>query len=226
VSESVRSDQLVEVRADAEPSQAGALTALADERGWTVTVELLDPGEPWLDEWRAHAQPIQIGHIVVVPAWLELAATGGDVVVRIDPGRCFGSGAHPTTQLAVAGMALLVRPRVSLLDVGCGSGVLAVTAAMLGAAPVVAIDVDEAAVEVTRENAVRNGVDGVVTASTTPLSDVAGTFDVVVANVGAPVIDELEHELDDHVAPGGTLLLGGLLDDSGRWTQERRVRPP
>jgi ribosomal protein L11 methyltransferase len=222
VSESPRSDGLIEIRGDADPAR---VTAPAEDREWAVTVELLDPAEPWLDEWRAHAQPIRVGRIVVVPAWLdEQPVHRNDVVVRIDPGRCFGSGAHPTTQLALAGLDRLVRPRISVLDVGCGSGVLSIAAALLGAAHVTAIDVDPMAVDVTRDNAARNGVADVVVATTTALAAVEGTFDLVVANVGEAIAAELEADLDGHVARHGALLLGGLLDDSGRWTQVRRER--
>jgi ribosomal protein L11 methyltransferase len=101
----------------------------------------------------------------------------------------------------------------SVLDIGCGSGILAVAAARLGAGRVVAIDIDPGAAEVTRSNAAANGV--TVDASTAPVADVPGTFDIVLANIGAAVLRELAAELQARVAPGGVLALSGLLSD--RW---------
>ena len=127
-------------------------------------------------------------------------------MVLIDPGRAFGSGSHPSTLLALAALEALVLPGSTVLDVGCGSGVLAVAAARLGAGRVVAIDIDPAAHEATLDNAARNGV--AVEVSATPLGEVAGRFDVVVANLLAPTLVELAAPLGERVGEQGSA--GGL----------------
>ena len=165
-----------------------------------------------LDAWRAHARPVRVGGVHVRYPWLAVddePPTGGEVVVVLDPSRAFGSGSHPSTRACLRAVARLAGPGTSVLDVGCGTGVLAVTAACLGAGPVVAIDVDPAAVAATRANAAANGV--AVDASTAELGAVPGFFDLVVANIGAATLVALAGDIAPHVAPGGVLVLAGLL---------------
>lgn len=187
------------------PDRADAERAARDLGGEVVEVS---PGA-WLDAWRAFAHPVRAGRLVVVPAWIEPPPTGADdVVVPIDPGRVFGHGGHPTTRLLLEELDGRVTGGESVLDVGCGSGVLAVAAARLGAGRVVAVDIDPEAVTVTRANAARNGV--TVEVSTTPVTEVAGHFDLVLANIGAGVLEELAPTL---LALGDVLLLSGVLGD-------------
>ena len=191
---------------------AVAVVAAAAGREWLARiVEVSD--ESWLDEWRAWAAPVRVGPILVQPTWVPSEAQRGDLVVLLDPGHAFGSGSHESTRLALATLPALVGPGTRVLDVGCGSGVLSLAAAALGAERVVAVDIDPEAVEVTTANAVRNGVDGAVTASTTPVGDVEGTFDLVLANIGAGVLADLVDDVAARVAPGGHLVLSGLLAD-------------
>jgi ribosomal protein L11 methyltransferase len=187
----------------ADRAEAEAAAAL-------VGGEVVDvlPGA-WLDAWREFAAPVRAGRMVVVPAWIEPPATGPeDVVLEIDPGRVFGHGGHPTTRLLLEELDRRITGGESVLDVGTGSGVLAVAAARLGAGRVVGIDIDPECVPVTLANAERAGV--TVEVSTTPLPEVEGTFDVVLANIGADVLKELAPLLQ---ARGRTLLLSGLLVD-------------
>lgn len=180
----------------------------ADAAAVTVGGAVVDvaPGA-WLDAWRVFARSVRAGRLVVHPAWTEPPPVGdGDLVVEIDPGRVFGHGGHPTTRLLLEELGRRVRGGESVLDVGCGSGVLGIGAALLGAGRVVGIDIDPDAVPVTQANAARNGV--VVEASTTPLAEVEGRYDLVLANIGADVLKDLAPEL---VARGATLLLSGLL---------------
>lgn len=174
-----------------------------------------------VDTWREHAVPSWITpDLVVVPAWLrERAEIGGDVtVVRIDPGSAFGLGDHPTTVLSLRALRGVLWPGATVLDVGCGSGVLSVGAAVSGASYVEAIDISSAAVDVTIANAELNAVAGRISASTRSLADVlaAGTaeprrFDVVVANILAPVLVELADDLRAATAPDGVLIVSGIL---------------
>jgi ribosomal protein L11 methyltransferase len=167
-----------------------------------------------LDAWRAWARPLRAGRRVLVqPAWIAQDAVGpDDLVVRLDPGRSFGSGSHPSTRLVLAGLEDELQPGDRVLDVGCGSGVLAVAACLLGAAGATAVDVDPEAPAVTRGNAAANGVGPLVDASNDPVEAVVGTFEVVVANIGLRVLRELAGSIRARVAPGGLLVLAGLLD--------------
>lgn len=191
-----------------------------------VVTELDLDGNDHLDAWRAWATPLRAGRrIILHPAWLPPTApivthatTGDhhdrrDITILLDPGRAFGSGSHPTTRLVLALIEEELHAGARVLDVGAGSGVLSVAAALLGAAGVVALDVEAAAVEATRANATANGVAELIEVSDRPLAEVAGRFDVVLANVGVRVITELAPDLSAHVAHGGALVLSGLLAD-------------
>lgn len=192
-----------------------------------VTVVDVGPAlDAALDAWKAHARPVRVGrHLVMWPEWIDrdgpvgALLRPGDVVVRLDPGRAFGSGSHPYTRQCLVALEGLVGDATTVLDVGCGSGVLAVAAAALGAAAVAAVDVDPVAVAATLDNAAANGIAGRVIASTVAIGDVTGTFDVVVANIGAPVLVELAGTIVARLAPGATLVLAGLLASS--WTHVR-----
>lgn len=204
---------------EAQPDGTVALTADVVDAGlvggpWPVTVVEIED-DTSLDAWRAWATPWRAGErIVLHPAWLPaLTAPEGDVVVRLDPGRTFGSGSHASTRLVVAAVEAHLREGDRVLDVGTGSGVLAVVAARLGAASVRAIDIDPASPAVTRANAGHNDVAGIVTASTDPLGSVADTYDLVLANIGVRVLGEQAVDLVARVVPGGLLVLAGLLDD-------------
>ncbi|HRW36269.1 MAG: 50S ribosomal protein L11 methyltransferase [Acidimicrobiales bacterium] len=172
-----------------------------------------------LDGWRAHARAERAGPFWLVPTWVASPAAADPTwVLRLDPGRTFGSGSHPTTRLVVAQLAGLVRPGDRVLDVGAGSGVLAVAAARLGARAVAAIDIDPASPAVVGANADANGVGDRVHASTETVAEVVartGPADVVAANLLAPVLRQLGPELASAVAPGGHLVVSGLLAD--RW---------
>lgn len=192
--------------------------------GWSWRVERVDSAAS--DAWRDHVEPVWFtDDRVCVPAWLTDADVPGidraTSVTRIEPGGSFGLGDHPTTRLSLAAIAELLDPAEhgdrspirSVLDVGCGSGALSVLAAQLGAPTCVGIDLADEAVVATRDNADRNGVAGRVSASTTPLADVDGTFDLVVANILAPVLVSLAADLRRVLAPEGVLVVSGVLAD-------------
>jgi ribosomal protein L11 methyltransferase len=165
------------------------------------------------DTWRQHAVPTWVANdLVIVPAWVPFVAEPDVIAVRIEPGATFGLGDHPTTVLTARAMREALWPGATVLDVGCGSGVLAVIAALLGAATCDAVDVSPAAVPVTHANAEANGVGAQVHASTQTLDRLDGPYDVVVANILAPALIELAPELVRLVAPSGVLVVSGLLD--------------
>jgi ribosomal protein L11 methyltransferase len=144
----------------------------------------------WEDRWRAFHRPIRVGRLWVGPPWEP--ADDDALVVVIDPGRAFGTGSHQTTQLCLAALQELA-PQ-SLLDVGCGSGVLAVAAALLGFGPIVAVDVEPPSVEATRANAAANGVelDVRLVGERDPLPGA----DVVVANISLRAVESLPARID------------------------------
>ncbi len=176
-------------------------------------------GDAWRDAWKEHYRPFTIARtndgraVVVRPPWEDHAAKPGEHVLELEPGRAFGTGLHETTRLVAQALADHARELagVTLLDVGCGSGVLALIALVLGAPRAVAVDIDSESIDVTRENAARNALTDRIDASTTAIEDVDLVSPVVVANIEARILIPMAAELDRHVAPGGLLLLSGIL---------------
>ena len=180
-------------------------------------------GDAWRDGWRAYFKPLRVGQrFVVRPSWEAYAARPDDLVLTLDPGQAFGTGTHETTQLLLAALGDVVEPGMRVLDVGTGSGILAIGACLLGAQHVTALDVDELAITATRENAQANGVADKISASTTPLAQITQQFPLVLANIEARVLVPLAPVLLQRVAAGGKLLLSGLLH--GEAEQVARMR--
>lgn len=183
---------------------------------WPINVLEVDENAS-LDHWRDYARPEPAGDgFVIVPSWIPHATRGigHRKPVLIDPGRSFGSGSHVTTRLCVGALERLVHPDDLVLDLGCGSGVLSIVAVLLGAEVVVAVDIDPSAVTATQSNADANAVeDQRIRVSATPIEDIDFRFDVVVANIGVRVLTESAQAIAAKVAPGGHLVLAGLLDD-------------
>jgi ribosomal protein L11 methyltransferase len=181
--------------------------------------------EDWAHAWKRHFPVLRVGRrLVIRPTWRRHAAAPGEIVLALDPGMAFGTGLHPTTRLCLAGVERLADAgRISdarVLDVGCGSGILAIAAARLGARDVLGIDTDPLAVEVTAANARRNRVARVVRARGGSLPPAEGPFDVVLANLIASLLVRLAAELYAAVRPGrgtpgtgGRLLAGGIFAD-------------
>ncbi len=220
VAEHPRDEGSVRLRA-ALPDGGVAAVEGALEGRWPVRV--VDVTDDGLDAWRAHAEVVTVGRrLVVRPPWVPLGpVVPGAVVVEVDPAAAFGHGGHATTRLCLVEVeaALAARPGLDVLDVGCGSGVLAVAAAALGAERVVAVDVDPAALDATRGNALRNDVEGVVDArlvddedAQDPLAAAPVRVDLVVANLGARALVALAPHLRGRLAAGGRLVVSGLLD--------------
>jgi len=161
----------------------------------------------WLESWKAEFVPIRIGAFLVRPSWAK--ATGDEAVeLVLDPGMAFGTGLHPTTQQCLEALSTLPVDGKSVLDVGTGSGILAIAAAKRGASPVVAVDTDTLAVDAARENATRNGV--AIPVGEGSAADVPGRFDVVIANIVSPVLQRIALHLAARLAGGGTLLVAGI----------------
>lgn len=171
----------------------------------------------WAEAWKEHYTAQRVGPFLVVPSWLE---PGGDadgaVVLRLDPGMAFGTGQHPTTRLCLAALAGRVGPATRVLDVGTGSGILAIGAALMGAPRPVALDIDPRAVETAEANAAQNGVQLMGHAGTLAALRAGGgvgPFDLVLANLLAGIVAALAPDLAAATAPGGTLIASGILDE-------------
>jgi len=172
----------------------------------------------WADAWKTHFPVLRVGRrLVVRPTWRRHRPKPDDVVLALDPGMAFGTGLHPTTQLCLAALERLDdEGRIAgrrILDVGCGSGILSVAAARLGASRVIALDTDPVAVEATIANARRNRVSRRVRARLGTLPSGAGPFDVVLANLIASLLVALAPALHDELAPGGSLVACGIFVD-------------
>lgn len=169
-------------------------------------------GDAWRDGWKAYFKPLRVGErFVVRPSWEPYEASPQDLVITLDPGQAFGTGTHETTQLLLGALPGNVQQGMRVLDVGTGSGILAIGACLLGASHVTAIDVDPLAVSATVENAEANGVSERIAASDTSVEAIAESFPLVLANIEARVLAPMAEVLSARVAPGGKLFLSGLL---------------
>ncbi len=177
--------------------------------------------EDWAEAWKAHYAVLHVGRqTVIVPQWLEYRAQPGEVIVTLDPGMAFGTGTHPTTRLCLTALEALATPGMNVLDLGTGSGILAISAAKQGAASVLALDVDEIAVAAAQENVAANDVGSVVHVEAGSMEKASGPHDLILVNILAGVICELMGRgLAGLLKPGGTLVASGIID-----FQEAQVR--
>lgn len=172
----------------------------------------------WAEAWKAHYHPVRIGHrLLIRPLWTQVELQPGDVEIALDPGMAFGTGTHPTTQLCLEAIEDLLVPSAQVLDLGCGSGILAIAAAKLGAAHVLALDIDPVAVEATQQNAEQNGAAEHITAQDGSLENVVGSarrFDLILVNILARIIIQMcGQHLGDVVRPGGLAIFSGIIEE-------------
>ncbi|MGZ6346202.1 MAG: 50S ribosomal protein L11 methyltransferase [Anaerolineales bacterium] len=179
------------------------------------------PDENWMEAWKVHYQPIAVGkRLIIVPAWLT-SPDSNRVPIKIDPGMAFGTGTHPTTQLCLEMLESCMTPGSRVIDVGCGSGILSIAALKLGAGFALGVDIDEASVKASRENANANGipVDQFAIGCGSVSDVLSGKFGIrkgqlVLANILAPIIIRLfDMGLAELASPGGVLILSGILAD-------------
>lgn len=223
----VELDAPVAVRAYVEPPFADADRRAIDER--IRSLELLSPAPPasfraldpadWSEEWKRFYEIQHVGErLVIRPSWLEYDVRDGEVVLDLDPGAAFGTGQHETTRLCLAAIERHLEAGARVIDIGCGSGILAIAAAKLGAASVRAVDIDPEAIRVTSENAGANGVSMKIEADVGSLGaawpwpdDPPPSADLVVANISSTVALELLPEIVSALAPSGRAVVSGFL---------------
>ena len=198
---------LLEAGSDASElvAECAASVGLSETPAFTLD-EIAE--QNWVQLTQSQFEPIRVSErLWIVPSWHE-APDPDALVLVLDPGMAFGTGSHPTTRLCLEWLERIVTPGLSVLDYGCGSGILAIAAAKLGATEVLGVDIDLQAVTAARNNAERNSVSATFDDSARPLK---GQFDLVVANILANPLKALAPAIAGHVRPGGQLALSGIL---------------
>ena len=183
--------------------------------------------QQWRETWKQFFKPLQITpDLLVLPPWEKRPSGTTGHLILIDPGMAFGTGQHETTQLALSTLWQCLSEQKqqnthkNLLDVGCGSGILAIASAIKGIGAVEAVDIDSESIENTLTNAALNHVAHKIAVSKTPVGDLTTQFDWVVANIIAPILIQLAPEIVARIKPGGHLLLSGLLIEQSREVEE------
>ena len=198
-----------ELKAEAE---AGAYGEDVDLGPLTVDVYVEDDSE-WKDNWKEFFKPKKVGkRIVVKPTWYDYEKEEGDLVIEIDPGMAFGTGTHETTSLCLRLMEDYMEDGDKVLDVGCGSGILAIAGALLGSPEVLGVEIDPVAVEIAQENLELNGVTSVARAQYGDLTrGIDFKAEIVVANLMADLVMMLSADVAKHILPGGKYISSGIL---------------
>ena len=178
----------------------------------TVDVYVEDDSE-WKDNWKEFFKPKKVGkRIVVKPTWYDYEKEEGDLIIEIDPGMAFGTGTHETTSLCLRMMEDYMKPGDKVLDVGCGSGILAIAGALLGSTDVLGVEIDPVAVEIAQENLELNGVADVARAQYGDLTKgIDFKAEIVVANLMADLVMMLSGDVAKHILPGGMYISSGIL---------------
>lgn len=194
------------------PDEAAAQYALKELRTEYDAEITYEARQDWAVEWRRGFGAQRIGkRLLLHPSWEKVESQPDEVVLSIDPENAFGSGDHETTRLVLQILDERVTGGERVLDVGCGSGVLSIAALRLGAASAVAIDIEEDAVVVALRNASLNAVASQLEASTCPLAEITGLYEIVLANIETRVLIQMPEQLETRLAPGGILVLSGIL---------------
>ncbi len=170
--------------------------------------------EDWLNNWKQYFNPIPIGEkLLVRPTWRDKFDPGDRVVLNLDPGLAFGTGTHETTRLVLQVIEKYVGKGMKFLDIGCGSGILAVAGLLLGCESAVGVDIDEMAVKTAKENAELNGVSDKFTVLCGNLTDkITGKYDIVAANIVADAIIALSSDVDQFMNENSVYIMSGIID--------------
>jgi len=185
-----------------------------------ITTDIADDAG-WLENWKKYYKPFRVGkNIIIRPFWEEYAAADSDIVFTINPGNVFGTGLHQSTKLCIEFLEEIIKPGMTILDIGCGSGILSVIAMLLGAGRAHLLDIDPAARAAAYENAKRNDIDtdnfNVITGNILTegfLPGMGKTYDVIIANIVADVVIELASVVKKLTLPGGIFISSGIIDE-------------
>ncbi len=182
--------------------------------GTLETVRRIVDGDDWIEVWRKHYKPMKIGSVVVCPEWIEYEKKDGDIVVKIDSNMAFGTGEHETTSMCIEFLSKYIKPELSVIDVGTGSGILGISAVLLGAKRSIMTDIDLVAVDTAKHNAILNNVESncLITLDDL-LSGQDAVGDIVVANITADILCVLASTIQKHVKLGTKLILSGILKE-------------
>ncbi len=218
----------VSVFVSEEKNYAEAVAFLKDRfscLGLDVKIEVIGVDEDdWADSWKKYYKPVKCGEkIVIVPMWEKYDALPGEVIIKMDPGMAFGTGTHETTRLCLALMEKHMKKGMTVLDMGTGSGILAIYAAKIGAGKIDAYDIDPVAVRVAKENIAENGVEDKIFCDVSDLMQNADKtkekYDFVCANIVADIVIRLSECMGDYVKKDGLCAVSGIIN-----TQEDRVK--
>ena len=172
--------------------------------------------EDWENAWKAYFSPVKISdYVVIKPTWEDYTAGNDEIVIEIDPGMAFGTGNHETTKMCVHLLEEYIEPGMQVIDAGCGSGILSISSAKLGAQKVYALDLDPVAVQVTAENARGNGCGDMIEVKKSDLLSALPMdlkADIVVANIIADVVIKLNGIAKNYMKPGGMYICSGIID--------------
>ena len=179
----------------------------------------------WANAWKAYYKPTKVGQRVVVkPTWEDYAMQDGDLIIELDPGMAFGTGTHETTSMCIRELEKYVNKDSKVFDIGCGSGILAIAAAKLGAKEVVAVDLDEVAVKVAKENVLENKVEKSVSVMHGNLTDVIkDKANVIVANIIADIIKILTNDVQNFMKEDAIFISSGIILDKVEEVKESLI---
>lgn len=179
-----------------------------------LTINALDDND-WAESWKKYYKPIRIGeNIIIKPSWETYDLAEDDIMIELDPGMAFGTGTHETTMMCTEALEKYLRQDVTVYDIGCGSGILSIVAAKLGAKKVVGVDLDELCVNISNKNIVLNHVEDIVEIKNGNLLDVVeGKADVIVSNIIAEVIAGMTKDLKSYLNDGGIFITSGIIID-------------
>lgn len=212
-----RSHALVHLYLPPEMSPAEPLAYIARRcEACGIPVELSTEGvreEDWSTAWKQYYHPIELSDkLAICPSWEQYTPREGQSILRLDPGMAFGTGTHETTRLCLRLLEESLRPGMSMLDVGTGSGILAICAKLLGSGRTVGVDIDEVAVRVAGENAALNGCGEIELICGDLAADVTGPFDLICANIVADAILRLSRDLPALMHPHSVCVVSGIID--------------
>lgn len=183
---------------------------IADEN--IVTINVLDDND-WAESWKKYYKPIRIGkNIVIKPSWEDYKLVEDDIIIELDPGMAFGTGTHETTMMCTEALEQFVKSGDMVYDIGCGSGILSIVAAKLGASKVVGVDLDELCVKVSNKNIILNNVEDIIEIkSGNLLAVVEGKANIIVSNIIAEVIAKMTKDLKGYLSNNGIFITSGII---------------